>query len=466
MEYLSVRDISKKWNMKERKVTSLCRDNRIPGVRKIQNTWYVPSDAIKPTDKRKKEYQEEKNIGTNKSTISYTASGAEQRVIDEYNKIFGNKPNYITFAPYTICPIGAHTDHNLGLTLSFAIDKGIHIAYSENKNGIIEIINLQLNKKVAWHVLQTPIEKQNDWADNLRGATITLLKKYPLRNGLTAVIDGELPIGGSSSNSAMILSFINVLAFLNNIKLDDMTLIDIAANSDTNYVEVNNGKLNEYSELLCKKDKLLFMDMKDEKYELIESNNNNFKVAIFFSGLENNLSSGNYNRRVEELRCTSYLLKAYSNLEYGRVNDSNMRDIDYDIFVKYKDRLPKNFIKRAEHFYEECERVKKGIIEFRNGNIVNFGKLMNESGYSSIHKWETGSKELIKLYEIIKNTKGVYGTRFSGAGFKGCCIAFIDSNKEQEVLKTVENEYLNEYPYLKGKYSHHICNMSDGMIID
>ena len=466
MEYLSVREISKKWAMKERKVTSLCRSDRIPGVRKTKNTWLIPSDAIKPNDKRRKEYIEN-ILNTKESVVSYTQKGIEKRVIDEYQKIYNEKPSYITFAPYTISPIGAHTDHNLGLSLSIAIDKGIHIAYSPKENGIIEINNLQFNKRVDWHVLSPPIEKENDWADILRGASLILLKKYPLRIGLSAVIDGELPIGGSSSSSAMVLSFINALAFLNNIKLNNKELIEIAAKANTDYVGVNNGKLNQYGEFFCKKDKCLFIDMKEETYELISYPKKiDFEIAIFFSGLDNNLSSINYNRRVEELRCSSYLLKAYSGEDYGKVNDSNMRDIDYKTYLKYKNKLPDNFIKRIEHFYSECDRVKKGVLEFKKGNIKEFGKLMNESGNSSINNWETGREELKNLYRIIKSTKGVYGTRFQGAGFKGCCIALIDPKKEEEIFKQVEKEYLKKYPNLKGKYSHHACHLSDGMIIN
>lgn len=66
MEYLTVREISQNWNMKERRVTALCRDNRIAGIKKDGNTWLIPSDAVKPFDKRTKEFdayfKEEKTI--------------------------------------------------------------------------------------------------------------------------------------------------------------------------------------------------------------------------------------------------------------------------------------------------------------------------------------------------------------------------------------------------------------------
>lgn len=33
----------------------------------------------------------------------------------------------------------------------------------------------------------------------------------------------------------------------------------------------------------------------------------------------------------------------------------------------------------------------------------------------------------------MKNTEGVYGGRFSGAGFKGACVAIVDSSKKHSI---------------------------------
>jgi galactokinase len=34
----------------------------------------------------------------------------------------------------------------------------------------------------------------------------------------------------------------------------------------------------------------------------------------------------------------------------------------------------------------------------------------------------------IGIFEILKDTPGVYGARFSGAGYRGCCIGLIDQD--------------------------------------
>jgi galactokinase/galacturonokinase len=63
----------------------------------------------------------------------------------------------------------------------------------------------------------------------------------------------------------------------------------------------------------------------------------------------------------------------------------------------------------------------------------------------------------------MKNTDGVYGGRFSGAGFKGCCMALIDPSFEESIVKKVSEEYLKIFPNLKGKYSVHVCQSADGV---
>lgn len=395
----------------------------------------------------------------------YTNIGASGRAAKHFEEVYRKSPEHTAFTPYRVCPLGAHSDHQLGKITGFAIDKGIHIAYGPKMNGVVEISSLQFPKRAQWHVSETPSEKQGDWADHLRGATIALNSRYPLRTGLCAVLDGELPIGGLSSSAAVIITFLSALCHLNGITLSAKELIEISKEAENKYVGVSCGKLDQSCEVYCRKDNLLYMDMRDDSYELIStaSSMKPFEIAIFFSGLERSLASSKFNMRVDECRSAAYALKAYSEMEYGKFEETNLRDVPYETYLRYKDKLPKNWAKRAEHWYTEFHRVEAGAEAWRKGDIEEFGKLSFESGYSSIHNWETGSPELIKLYEIMTHTDGIYGGRFSGAGFKGCCMALIDPAYESEILEKVEREYLAAFPDLKGKYSAHICHTADGV---
>lgn len=388
--------------------------------------------------------------------------------IELFEQIYKKSPQNTAFTPYRICPIGAHSDHQLGKITGFAIDKGIHIAYGPKENGVVEIQSLQFEKRAQWHVMATPATKQNDWADHLRGATIALQKRYPLRRGLCAVIDGELPIGGLSSSAAVIITFLSALCTMNGITLTANELITISKEAENEYVGVSCGKLDQSCEVYCRKDNLLYMDLKDDTYELIPQHPNMkpYKIAIFFSGLERSLAGSAFNMRVDECRSAAYALKAYAGMEYGKFEETNLRDVPYEVYLEHKDKLPENWRKRAEHWYTEYFRVQEGAEAWRRGDIEEFGRLSFESGKSSIYNWETGSPELKTLYEIMTQTQGIYGGRFSGAGFKGCCMALIDPAHEESIVETVTREYLRAFPHLEGKYSVHICESADGVHLD
>lgn len=385
-----------------------------------------------------------------------------------FEKIYKKSPYRMAFTPYRICPLGAHSDHQLGLITGFAIDKGIHIAYGPKENGVIEIQSMQFEKRAQWHVLATPTEKENDWADHLRGATIALNKRYPLRRGLCAVIDGELPIGGLSSSAAVIITFLSALCTMNGITLTPTELITISQEAENKYVGVSCGKLDQSCEVYCKKDNLLYMDLLNDSYELIPQHPDMkpYKFAIFFSGIERSLAGSAFNMRVDECRSAAYALKAYAGMEYGKFEETYLRDVPYEVYLEYKDRLPENWKKRAEHWYSEFFRVQKGVEAWRRGDIEEFGRLSFESGNSSIYSWETGSPELKTLYEIMTRTKGIYGGRFSGAGFKGCCMAIIDPDYEESIVENVTREYLECFPELEGKFSAHICESADGIHLE
>ena len=386
------------------------------------------------------------------------------RCEERFYEIYGKDPVGISFCPYRICPIGAHSDHNLGKITGLAIDKGIHIAYKPKMNGVIEMCSLQFPKRAQWHIREIG-EKTGDWADYLRGATWALSNRLPLTVGLRGVIEGSLPIGGLSSSAAVILSFLEALCQVNGIKLSSSALISIAFEAEKKYVGVNVGTLDQSCEVLSKKDHLLYLDCKDNSYELIPTNPNMkpYKIAVFFSGLEHSLAGSKYNMRVDELRSGVYALQAFAGLDYGKFNEANARDVSYEIYQTYKDKLPVQWAKRCEHWYTEFKRVEAGAEAWRRGDLEEYGRLSFESGWSSIHNWESGAPEQIKLYEIMRETAGIYGGRFSGAGFKGCCMALIDPNKVDDIREEVERKYLTAFPEMRGKYSFHLCESADGV---
>lgn len=396
---------------------------------------------------------------------AYTTNGAVQKVQAAFEAKYSKSPLAVAFTPYRICPIGAHSDHNLGKITGFAIDKGICIACGPKQNGVVEISSLQFPKRAQWHVNSIPPVKENDWADHLRGATIALGKRFPLCTGLCAIIAGELPIGGLSSSAAVIITFLSALAKMNNIALTPAEMIEISKEAENKYVGVACGKLDQSCEVYCRKEQLLYLDTKDDSYELIPQHPDMppYSFMILFSGVERSLTGSKFNMRVDEARSAAYALLAFAGCEYGKLEETNLRDVPRSIYDKYKDKLPENWRKRAEHWYTEYDRVQQGAEAWRRGDLAEYGRLSFESGRSSINNWETGSPELIKLYELMTECEGIYGGRFSGAGFKGCCMAIVNPAYIDAITEKITHDYFDAFPHLKEKFSIHICKSADGV---
>lgn len=382
-----------------------------------------------------------------------------------FTKTYQREPAGVSFCPYRICPIGAHSDHQHGKITGLAIDKGIHIAYGAKTNGVVEMSSLQFDKRAQWHVGAVPEQRQNDWADYLRGATVALGKKYPLKVGLCGVIEGSLPIGGLSSSAAVIIAFLSALCQVNGICLTEREMILTALEAENDYVGVACGKLDQSCEVYSKQGHLLYLDTLDDSYELIAAHPDMkpYEIAIFFSGVERSLAGTAFNMRVDECRSAAYALKAYAGMEYGKFGETHLREVPYEVYLQYRDRLPEPWRLRAEHWYTEFDRVQRGAEAWRRGDLEEYGRLSFESGKSSIENWQTGSPELKTLYEIMVRTDGIYGGRFSGAGFKGCCMALIDPAYREEIERKVTGEYLKVFPALADKFSVHICHSADGV---
>lgn len=368
------------------------------------------------------------------------------------------------FTPYRVCPLGAHVDHQCGYVTGFALDKGVRLEFEATENGIIMLTSKNYPGDVKFNILDE-LEQESTWGDFAKSAVYALRNKYKLKYGFIGTVEGMLPTGGLSSSASVILSYINALCKVNNISLTRPDMINFAIIAEREFIGVNVGKLDQSCEVYCKKDSLMYLDTKNDSVEIIANNPNmpEFEIMIIFCGKERKLAGSAYNTRVDECKASAYALMAYEDMEYGKYQDTYLRDVPYGVYLEHRDKLPENWKKRAEHYYAEQYRVKEGIKAWREGDIVTFGQLISASGHSSIEKYETGSEYLKVLQDILDNTHGVYGSRFSGAGFNGSSMALINPEYKEEIINNVTSKYLLKFPELKDKFSIHFCKTADGV---
>ena len=381
---------------------------------------------------------------------------------------------YHIFSPYRVCPLGAHVDHQHGLVTGFAIDKGVDLWFNVRKDSTVKLSSRTFEGDVEFEIDKPSQVKERHWGDYARGAKFALRKRFELKYGIEGVIQGSLPVGGLSSSAAVLIAYVMAFAKANDMILQPFEVVKIASEAEREYIGLNNGLLDQACIALGKKNQLLFLDCDSNEYRLIpfggiasqeiiqksdskfNKNITNtdssdktdlpFEIGIFFSGLTRSLVNSDYNLRVYECKTAAWNMLAYTDQPLKTFDKTFLRDIPKATFEKTKIAMPARFARRAEHFYSEYRRVRQGVTAWETGNLKLFGKLSFDSCESSIHNYECGSPELIAIYEIMRQLPGVYGGRFSGAGFKGACIALVDPAYKNEIQKVLTEKYLEQFP--------------------
>lgn len=377
---------------------------------------------------------------------------------------FGEDAHYHIFSPYRVCPLGAHVDHQHGLVTGFAFDKGIDLLFNITDNGSVSLRSLTFEGEIDFNLSENTIVRQHNWGDYARGVKFAMRKRFVLTKGIKGLVKGSLPIGGLSSSAAVLIAYVMAFAKANDITLTPMEVIKIASEAEREYIGLTNGILDQACIALSEKDALLFLDTDTEQYRLIRRNPRmpEFELAIIFSGLTRSLVNSDYNLRVAECKTAAWNMMAYTGMPLKSLDKTFLRDIPKETYELTKEKMPPRFARRAEHFYSEYRRVRKGVTAWETGNLELFGRLSFESCESSVRNYECGSEELIAIYRIMQRTEGVYGGRFSGAGFKGACIALTDPARREEIREYITSEYLRMFPEYTDSFEIHFCKTDNG----
>ena len=64
----------------------------------------------------------------------------------------------------------------------------------------------------------------------------------------------------------------------------------------------------------------------------------------------------------------------------------------------------------------------------KNGDVVELGKLLNESHASLRDLYEVTGIELDTLAELAQNHPSCLGSRMTGAGFGGCTVSIVKTS--------------------------------------
>lgn len=367
-------------------------------------------------------------------------------------------------SPLRICPIGAHSDYQGGKVTGLTIDASVDIVYAPREDGYINIKSMDFPDKEYFHLSHDLEYIPGFWGSYIRGAVQALQEDYVLKVGLNAIVSGKLPIGGLSSSAAVTTAYLMALCDVNGIEFTKYDLIKYSHWVETEFIGLKNGILDQSANILSLDNQLMVMDCQEWEHEMIPKGEDfpDFEVVVVYSGITKNLMGTDFNNRVDEVRVAGWMLQELEGLPLTKLEEVRLREIPRAVYETHKENLLPRFCKRATHFYTEQERVEKGAEAWAKGDLETFGQLMFESGHSSFYQQESGIPEMETIYNILKDTEGVYGARPSGAGYRGAVIGLVNPDFKEHIKGQIDAIYPSKHPEYKDVYAVNFCQTDDG----
>jgi galactokinase/galacturonokinase len=341
------------------------------------------------------------------------------------------------------------------------LDRSILMAAVPLEESVLEIESLEFPGPVEVELTARPPRGTGGWADYVRAAVGVLAADQPITRGLRAVISGDLPGSGLSSSAAVLIAYLFGLAEVNGLDLKSEDTVSLVQRAENSYIGLASGRLDQSVILHASEEHLVHIDCSDFTIEHVPRPTRAppFRILVAFSGTLRSLVTTGFNVRVEECREAARRLLELADRRPAEA--PVLSDVEPRVFEAEGHHLPGPLNRRAAHYFGETARVGEGVAAWRNGDLLRFGELMTASGESSIVNYECGTPPLVTLYELLREAPGVYGTRFSGAGFGGSCIAIADPAACDEAVRMVARGYSQAHPQHAGDSSFHICS-SDG----
>ncbi len=355
---------------------------------------------------------------------------------EKFKELFSQNPTLELRSPGRVNLIGEHTDYNDGFVFPAAINLEIKGVTKPRNNSKVNLFSMDFNELKSFDLSQE-LKKDESWSDYIKGVINELKKVGKVKRGADVVFKSNLPVGSGLSSSAA-FEVINALLFskINDIELNNVEIALLSQKAENNFVGVNCGIMDQFAVALGEKGSAIFLDTKNLDYEIVPLNMKGYKIIISNTNKPRELSSSAYNERREQCE------EAVEILKKNGYKINSLRDVKSKDLREIKKLLPEINFKRVKHVVEENERVLKSVKLLKDGEIKEFGKLLNQSHSSLKNLYEVSCKELDILIEEALKIEGTIGSRMTGAGFGGCTVSIV---KEQSINNFIEVVCKNYY---------------------
>ena len=380
----------------------------------------------------------------------------ETRFFEVFNK--EEEQVRLFFSPGRVNLIGEHIDYNGGFVFPAAITFGTYAAVGLRTDGKVGIYSSNFVEDGVIEFALSNLERceNESWSVYVKGVIDVFIKAgYEVKQGFNAYIDTTLPkgVGGLSTSASLELLIGEILADLNRLEIDMIEKVKLAQKAENEYVGVNCGIMDQFAIGMGKKDHAIKLNTNDLSYEYAVCDLQDYRILIMNTNKKRELADSKYNERRQECDKALAYLQEKTNIKY--LCDLTPTKFDQIAEVLVEETL----YKRAKHAVYENERVKLAIDALEQGDLVEFGELLNKSHESLRNDYEVTGAELDTIVALACKQEGVLGARMTGAGFGGCAIAIVHQDKLSVVQDAVAKGYRDTIGY---DASFYVAAIGDG----
>ncbi|XP_024911969.1 N-acetylgalactosamine kinase [Cynoglossus semilaevis] len=416
-----------------------------------------------------------------------TADERLRKLKSEFEAKYGESPMFYACAPGRVNLIGEHIDYCGYSVLPMAIEQNILAAVSVNKTGTIQLANTNPQYKdfTVSCSEEITIDRNNPlWYYYFLCGVKGIQEKFGIAclSGMSCVVEGTIPpSSGLSSSSALVCCAGLVTMEANQKSLSKVELAEICAKCER-YIGTEGGGMDQSISFLAEKGTAKLIDFQPLRATDVQLPDKAVFVISNCCVEMNKAASSHFNIRVVECRIATKMLaqargvdpsgllklvqvqtslnasleemlalvdealhpEPYSREELCTVLKITPEQFSTELLSSNTQHVTHfKLHQRAKHVYGEAARVqqfKKVCDSKPAGCIHQLGELMNQSHASCRDLYECSCPELDQLVDICLKS-GAAGSRLTGAGWGGCAVSMVPSEKVEAFLRAVREAY-------------------------
>lgn len=370
------------------------------------------------------------------------------RAIDRFTELFpSEKEIEIYSAPGRSEVCGNHTDHQNGMVLATSINLDAIAIVAKAEEPVIRLVSGDFPmEEVDVADLSMKEEEQSTTTALIRGVAAGMKERGHKVGGFTAYITSDVLMGAGMSSSAAFESLIGTIlsGLYNDMKVSSIEIAQIGQYAENIYFGKPCGLMDQ---MACSVGGMIFIDFKEKEHPEVRQVHTDFEKAGLSLCIVDTKGSH------ADLTPDYAAVPAEMNQVAQALGREHLREVPRETFFKELPKLWKETsgraVLRAIHFYEEEERVLRGVKSLEESDYPGFLSVIKASGDSSAKYLQNiyspkdvDSQNVTVALAVSESILGENGVcRVHGGGFAGTIQAFVKNEAVAAYNEQIEAIY-------------------------